>query len=296
MVVDLSAEVSKADKCVLYTKTDKGLEYRSSIGFKGVGKVILNQPASDDPEFLADVVLRKSRSIVIEDLANEKRFSIPSFVLQSGKIASYLGIPLKIGAGVIGVLEVYSKEPRSFKTDELRQYSAFSAQAAMAIQNAILLEAAGRRERQLKLFRGLTELGNSSAQKSDITQTATAMIASILRCESAVLFGEADSKILYLHGTYSEQKSEDLQSLILELNRENPVFLRVSQETVSASRSEFASQFLNVFGQRSGLYVASLHYGILLLRELAQTAFDEEDAKIVHTALGILAGAISISA
>jgi hypothetical protein len=155
-------------------------------------------------ELSAYAVLRRNRSVVFEDAggigghANRGSSEQPldhrgaSFVgaaelaSQVVRCGTYLGIPLKIGAHVVGVLEIYLREARSIPTDELRQYAALCAQAAVALQNALLVEEAGRRKRDLDLLAGLAEIiaeGNREALGWDVLN----LVVEAIGAEGALL-------------------------------------------------------------------------------------------------------------
>lgn len=69
---------------------------------------------------------------------------------------SWLGVPLRDRERVIGVLVMQSRAERRFRADDVRLLEAFAGQAAVAIENAQLLERERERRRQLEAVREVT--------------------------------------------------------------------------------------------------------------------------------------------
>ncbi len=90
------------------------------------------------PDGLTANVAQKGQMIVVEDLERHSLFvnAPPEW---RGAI---LGIPLKIGKRVVGVMNVAYAAPRHFRPTELNALSVLAAQAAIGIENARLFEQA----------------------------------------------------------------------------------------------------------------------------------------------------------
>jgi GAF domain-containing protein len=57
----------------------------------------------------------------------------------------------------VGVLEVYSREPRRFTADEVRSLLTFASQASVGLKNAMLIEQAARRKNELNVLGDLSD-------------------------------------------------------------------------------------------------------------------------------------------
>lgn len=188
-IVDLAAEIVRADKCVLYAvdPASSELKIQAAHNVRLSGDREARGADAAGKELCAQTIVRKARSIVIEDPGRDSRFATPpALASQLARCATYLGMPLKIGAGVVGVLELYLRESRSIPTDELRQYVAFTAQAAVALQNAMLLEEAGRRKQDLDLLVRLAQIiaeGNRERMADQVLE----MLAGTLHVDGALL-------------------------------------------------------------------------------------------------------------
>lgn len=90
--------------------------------------------AEPRPDGLTYTVARQGQLIYVEDMQNHPIFEdAPS----SWK-GSIVGLPLKIGSRVVGVMTVAHEEPHGFSEDDLRILRLFGDQAAIAIENARL--------------------------------------------------------------------------------------------------------------------------------------------------------------
>ena len=69
---------------------------------------------------------------------------------------SWLGVPLRDRERVVGVLVMQSRSEQRFGSDDVRLLEAFAGQAAVAIENARLLERERERRRQLEAVREVT--------------------------------------------------------------------------------------------------------------------------------------------
>lgn len=89
---------------------------------------------------LSGWVIQQGRVLAIEDMRDDPRLMFGDLV-HMYSYRSYLGVPLRRGSEIIGILEVVTKHvTRSFGTDEQALMSAFADQAAVAIDNARLLD------------------------------------------------------------------------------------------------------------------------------------------------------------
>jgi GAF domain-containing protein len=83
-------------------------------------------------------VVRERRILMVEDVAAEKLYRYPELARKAG-LTSLLSVPLMTGHGVIGTLNIYSKERKTFTEEEVRFAQAVAGQAALALENARLM-------------------------------------------------------------------------------------------------------------------------------------------------------------
>ena len=83
-------------------------------------------------------VVRERTLVTVMDVAAEKSYKYPELARRSG-LASLLSVPLLIGQKVIGTLNIYTSERRSFTPEEIGFAKAVAGQAALASENARLI-------------------------------------------------------------------------------------------------------------------------------------------------------------
>lgn len=91
----------------------------------------ISQPRSDG---LTATIVRENRLIVVEDMQKSHFYTGTKW---SGSI---VGLPLKIGTRIVGVMNFAFNEPRKFSDDDLGILRLLGDQAALAIENARLFE------------------------------------------------------------------------------------------------------------------------------------------------------------
>jgi GAF domain-containing protein/signal transduction histidine kinase/ActR/RegA family two-component response regulator len=123
-----------------------------------------------------------------------------------------IGLPLKIGQRVVGVMNVAYRQPRKFPESELRVLRLFCDQAAIAIENARLFEQAATERRHLALLHDVGKALATSLESEQILQSAIALSCEALggQIGLAFLYLPAEKR-LDLHATYTNPRSEDLR-------------------------------------------------------------------------------------
>jgi signal transduction histidine kinase/CheY-like chemotaxis protein len=91
-------------------------------------------------ESFSGQVVATGKPVAVPDTRGDPRLHYPQHAMQYG-LLSYLGLPVKIGDRVFGVLVFNTYAPRVYAEDEIAFLSAFADQAAIAIENAWLYEA-----------------------------------------------------------------------------------------------------------------------------------------------------------
>jgi GAF domain-containing protein len=83
-------------------------------------------------------VVRERTLVTVPDVAAEKAYKYPELARRTG-LASLLSAPLLAGHKVIGTLNIYTSERRSFTPEEIGFARAVAGQAALALENARLI-------------------------------------------------------------------------------------------------------------------------------------------------------------
>lgn len=142
MIVQQAAAISAAPVARLFLLDDEArlLRCRVGVGF----------PLDAEPELAIPVGVSLSGQVAITgeplavaDTREDPRTYYQAHVAKYG-VVSYLGLPVKLQGRLFGVLVLNTPAPRTYAEAEIVVLSAFARQAAMAIQNARLYEAAQR--------------------------------------------------------------------------------------------------------------------------------------------------------
>jgi len=79
------------------------------------------------------------KAVSIYDVASDPRATYPKEAAEEG-IRSILSVPITLKGKVIGVMRIYTAEPRDFSEDETTFLSSLAEQAALAMENARLYQ------------------------------------------------------------------------------------------------------------------------------------------------------------
>jgi GAF domain-containing protein len=190
LIASLTLEVMEADRCALYSVTtdpdgEMRLEPTAAAGFRSASSADAIPAREDTP---AGWIARHAHSLTVEYLPDDTRFAAFDRPLR-GEVASYLGVPLRNGSRVVGVLEVYTRERRIWHADEVRLLLTFASQAAVAFRNARLARARERAERLNRLLERL--LAMMTQKEAPTPEEVIAALALGFNTPVATLFREA---------------------------------------------------------------------------------------------------------
>jgi signal transduction protein with GAF and PtsI domain len=79
------------------------------------------------------------KAVSIYDVASDARATYPKEAAEEG-IKSILSLPIALKGNVIGVMRIYTSEPRDYSDDEITFISSLAEQAALAMENARLYQ------------------------------------------------------------------------------------------------------------------------------------------------------------
>ncbi len=143
-------------------------------------------------------VIRKDRPLLIRDAKTDPRWHQGVDETIDFETRSILGVPLKLRDKIIGVLELVNKKgDASFNEDDIQIATTLSAQAAIAIENARLLD---------ELQQAYRELSQIDQLKNDFVSIASHE----LRTPLAVILGYAT----FLRDNVTGQASEQLEIVL----------------------------------------------------------------------------------
>ncbi|HKY53700.1 MAG TPA: sensor domain-containing diguanylate cyclase [Anaerolineales bacterium] len=134
----LDAVVSEAVRLIenardvnIFLYKNHRLSFGAALDSDGVRNKPFSKPRSNG---LTYTVARKGEIIIVEDMRNHPLFA----TAPKDWVGSIIGIPLKVGDAVVGVMNLSRLTLGGFSPSELRLLSLLSDQAAVAISNASL--------------------------------------------------------------------------------------------------------------------------------------------------------------
>lgn len=123
--------VNNARATHIFLYTNNKLEFGSSLDSGGQKNRVFSQPREDG---LTETVARNGKIIIVEDMKSHSLYKNSP----SDWSGSIIGIPLKTGESVVGVMNLSRDKAGGFSTSELRLLHMLANQAAVAISNASL--------------------------------------------------------------------------------------------------------------------------------------------------------------
>ncbi|MCD6170738.1 MAG: GAF domain-containing protein [Candidatus Latescibacteria bacterium] len=117
----------------------------------------------------------EKRPVIIYDVKSDPRLQNHRDIVRKYSLSSYVGVPLVVQDRAIGVLHLFTVEPRQFSQEDLNFFATMAGQAAISVQNARLYEEAKRRAENMKT---LAEVTFNFTQFSYERELATQMLAS----------------------------------------------------------------------------------------------------------------------
>ena len=146
----------KASAIRLLDEKQRTLELEAS---HGLSAKYLNKGPVDADKSIADAM--EGKTISVYNVTEDPRAQYPKEAQEEG-IVSIISVPLRIKGGVIGVMRLYTPEPREFSRQEINSAEALAEMGAIAIENARMYEKIKRDYETLMSFREAVKAVNST--------------------------------------------------------------------------------------------------------------------------------------
>lgn len=146
LVVQTALELTGANDAhvFLYDEATERLSFGAALWI--TGETDLRPETTPRPDGITLTCVRSGEAVVINDCLSHPLFQDPAS--RTGGLRSIVSLPLRRASHVLGALNVAFVEPHVFGEDEMRLLGLLADQAAIAIDNARLFQAArGRAER-----------------------------------------------------------------------------------------------------------------------------------------------------
>jgi signal transduction protein with GAF and PtsI domain len=146
----------KASAIRLLDEKQRTLELVAS---HGLSEKYLNKGPVDADRSIADAM--EGKTISVYQVTEDPRAQYPKEAEEEG-IASIVSLPLRTRGRVIGVMRLYTPEPREFSEEEINSAEALAETGAIAIENARMYEKIKRDYETLMSFREAVKAVNST--------------------------------------------------------------------------------------------------------------------------------------
>jgi signal transduction histidine kinase len=212
------------------------VEGRSLVraGYAGDEDLLALTPVMPLGESISGKIVRENRVIAVKNVHDEPVIiERHRRILSEGGYRSFLGVPLRLGRRVIGTINLYSKQEREFRPDEIQMITAFADQTAIAVENARLFE----------------EVQNKSGELEDAFRTKTDFLNTMaheLRTPLNVVIGTQQLLVDGSYGNLSGEQSKALERIgryaqdLLSLINEILDLVRLDARKVPVHTSEFS--------------------------------------------------------
>ncbi|NOZ04807.1 MAG: PAS domain S-box protein [Chloroflexi bacterium] len=252
--------------------------------------------AEPRPDGLTYTVARQGEPIVVPDIRTHPLFTDTPAEWKG----AIVGLPLKIGNKVVGVMNVAYSEPRPFPESELRMLRLLADQAAIAIENARLLETERASREQAVALREATRTISSSLELRQILRHVLEQLKRVLVYDhaSVFVFEEDVPELVVGTGFENEQfTSAEARKLL----RESPILCRMAGDLqpVVADDVRTLEEWIWVPGAgdiRSWmgipLVVQGRMIGTLMIDSSKVGFFGEQDVRVAQTLVQHVAQAI----
>jgi signal transduction protein with GAF and PtsI domain len=124
----------KASAIRLLDPRERTLELVAS---HGLSEKYLNKGPVDADKSISDAV--EGKTISVYNVIEDPRAQYPKEAEEEG-IASIISVPMRIKGRVIGVMRLYTPEPREFSEEEINSAEVLAETGAIAIENAKMYE------------------------------------------------------------------------------------------------------------------------------------------------------------
>lgn len=257
--------VNNARTVHIFLYTNNRLEFGASLDSDGQKNRIFSEPRKDG---LTATVAQKGKIIIVEDMKTHPLYKHTP----SDWEGSIIGIPLKMGEKVVGVMNLSRHNTGSFSSTEQRFLHMLSSQAAVAISNASLHQSVSQK--------AYTDTITGLANRRALDEHLEAEIVNARRTNSsfAVIMMDLDG-FKSVNDTYGHEVGDQVLRAVF-----NVISFGIRSSDFIA---RYGGDELTLILAKSGMQAASLVTD-KILENLAKFSYKTSDGKGIK--LGISGG------
>lgn len=149
LITVVTAEMFNSKICSIMLLDDKGVEL-SIKATQSLSEEYKRKPNLKVESSLIGQVVKTKKPLIVEDVRSEKRYFYREIATKEG-LTSMLAVPMMMRDRVVGVINVYTKEPREFAEHEIGSLQMVANQAAVAVENTKWMEEALKAKEALEV-------------------------------------------------------------------------------------------------------------------------------------------------
>jgi len=113
---------------------------------------IIDEEAFILADSLLEYFIRRKETVIIPDLSQDRRLQMHHKRILGNQLVSYLGMPLVVQDRTIGILHLLTTREKIFAAEDIDFFHTLAGQAAIAIENAKMLEELKKSEENFRLL------------------------------------------------------------------------------------------------------------------------------------------------
>ncbi|MDZ7311965.1 MAG: GAF domain-containing protein, partial [candidate division KSB1 bacterium] len=133
-----------------------------------------------DDDYIVSYVIRTGESSSIKQLSRDPRFKYPDLAMKAGW-ESLLAVPLKVKNHIIGVIEVFSFDPREFSRTDIEKISIMIGRIGLAIENY-------HRVQELQIFSQIVQTLGTILEPEKALQEIVDGARSLAKADTSAIF------------------------------------------------------------------------------------------------------------
>jgi GAF domain-containing protein/anti-sigma regulatory factor (Ser/Thr protein kinase) len=238
--------------------------------------------------------LRSGDQVYRPQLISDLKVTSQAELYESEDLCSVMRVPVVSRQRFVGALEVYSRSvPRHFRADEIDLALIFASEAAVAIDNAQLLEETRRRLAELSILFELARAGASTLDVGQVLDRVLEVMKRSLHFETLeFILYDPDKQRLYTRASYGTQ--QDVTNQYIQPGEGLVGWVAQTGQAALVGDVQQDERYLPTYPQtRSELAVplllADRLVGVMNVESTRLNAFTPDDERLLHTLAGQLA-------
>ena len=168
LIVAMTAQMMNSKICSIMLLDPEAGELRI-MATQSLSEEYRRKPSLKIGQSISGRAVQERRPIIVPDVTAERDFMYPEIAKKEG-LCSLLSVPMLIRDRAVGVINSYTSVPHAFTAEEVKVLQAIANQAAIAIENAKLVEKSFEMQEALEVRKLVERAKGSLMQAKGITE------------------------------------------------------------------------------------------------------------------------------